>query len=167
MSKILKKVLFFTLVLMFFMSGINSVHASSVNNFNGLFTGTKEALKAETKLSTYIDDYPLLTVLIPGQGGKNFHWSNNGDQNLSYDSESLIERLRVSGGFINVYQAVGYTIGGVNSFKLRNILINNDSYVLGENIVQFNDIQSHIVVVFESSENAGGSHELIYNEWTV
>jgi uncharacterized repeat protein (TIGR02543 family) len=65
----------------------------------------KEALHDITRISSLVDDTPSITIFVHGQGGNASHWSNDGKGHLSYDTASLVEKIRNDSGGANVYWA--------------------------------------------------------------
>lgn len=78
----------------------------SVAYFEGLGANISEnEIHNKTRKGTYSSDSPSITVFVHGQSGEASHWSNDGEGNLAYDEDSLIEKLRDDYGGANVYWA--------------------------------------------------------------
>ena len=151
-----------------------------------------------TNTNIQVDDSePLLTVLVHGYGSNASVWSNNfeffseedlrlekKDEKFTYDSDSLIERLR-NITEANIYCAEMMTSSSFVLYKLPelsdNLLAVQDSFSLngsitndeldlidyknnGEIIKQINDISKHSVVIFKS-KNSRASNDDVYEEF--
>jgi len=107
--KIMKKIILcFLIFLSVFVVSIT--YASTGNSF----IGTDNILSYNdlddyTYINSYSIDNPSITFLIPGLGGRAYHFSNDSNSLLTYDENSLIENLRATTNNGTVYLATGYS----------------------------------------------------------
>lgn len=113
---------------------------------------------------------PMITVLTHGLGGSVSHWSNTQcHRYFAFDSRSLIERLRWKNN-ASVFWARMQS--GGTSFHLYNLPVQGQlqSYEYYDNgerrpnpnltpsrHLTFNDINNHMVIVFEATQGYGGA----------
>jgi len=151
----------------------------SDNSFKGYADDTIN-IHEVTRLVSSSYDAPSLTVLVHGQGGGAYNWSNNLDNGLiddptlsyeeklrksfSYDMESLIEELRALASSADVFladvqqstseaQTDTDTLNYTPSLKFHLIRISSNDYNAddGDYITELSDVSKHIIVVFQSS----------------
>ena len=101
---------------------------------------------------------PQITVLTHGLAGDASHWSNNGNNEFSYDNSSIISRINDelyinTGSGTNIYWAIMQSSTSFKLYDLNNSSnINNlNVYKQTQTITQINDISKHIIIIFESS----------------
>ena len=129
--------------------------------------GATEGIASQNLRKLYIPynvtNTPAITVLTHGLSGSASHWSNTADNRFfAYDNRSLIERLRRQNG-ANVFWA---QMNSATNFRLFELPIQNQLQIYDYNNLPtvprltFNEINRHMVIVFESTRSAAaGSHD--------
>lgn len=130
----------------------------------------RECVHNFTKINNKQNVEPSITVLTHGLGGDPSHWSNDGiTQTLSYDSESIIEKIRgLDVGNTEVF-VIENNIdkSPTNAFQLKLLQI---PYIDIENIAPTDlstyTLNKKVVILFQSSDNMQHNitdyHELDY-----
>lgn len=142
------------------------------NLFIGHSDGTIDIHEA-TRLTSPSLDAPSLTVLVHGQGGRAYHWSNDNNKVFTYDSSSLIESLRFIAQDADVYWADVKEVyeeqrtleEKIPSEDFYLIRLTQKDYKADQNdyVTKLSDVSKHIIVVFESSI-PDSYHQDVYKE---
>ncbi|MBO5215400.1 MAG: leucine-rich repeat protein, partial [Clostridia bacterium] len=138
---------------------VNVASAVETEEDANLFVGYSDDaidIHEATRLSSPSLDAPSLTVLVHGQGGKAYNWSNNNNEIFTYDSSSLIESLRFIAQNADVYLAKVKAITldeWIPSEDFYLIRLTQNDYNTDQNdyVTKLTDVSKHIIVVFESS----------------
>ena len=162
----MKKIFKFTLCLVMLLIG-SIIFGANVFASNGNISD----LHSQTLLNSYVNDSPAITILTPGQGSDESTFSNYNDD-LVYDSSSLIETLRIH-AYADVYLAdMKANTNDSTSFKDFDLyLCEKGDAISGTNYYDYvetpvdtiRDFSKHAVIIF-GQYYCNEYHDVVYRE---
>src|SRR5690554_5640730 len=149
---------------------VSITYASTSNSFIGTDNNLSYSdLDDYTYITSYSSDNPSITFLIPGLGGRAYHFSNDNNSLLTYDENSLIENLKATTNNGTVYLATGYsTKDEQNNFSFDfnlELLSNDGNAYIKTPVTTISYFDTDTVVVFESAILNDATNDDLYKEF--
>lgn len=183
LNKLVLKLFAIILVMLMFITGIQSINAvssttydenffSEANTYDAIITeknvpgnnskkykSISYNLETEKRNSAVSDDDPQVTFITHGLNGTAAHWSNNGDSNnfqFQYTNDSIISLLQQKSE-CNIYLAK-FEDSETNLLLFH---LNDKDYTVSKEITNITDNTKHSIVIFEAHDSEQ-SNDYIY-----